>query len=46
MDALAILDGVRLAIDQGYQNVEVESDVQEELRGNFKILKCGRPRWQ
>jgi hypothetical protein len=32
MKALAILDGVRLAIDRGYQNMEVESNVQEVIK--------------
>jgi hypothetical protein len=32
IEALAILDGVRLAIDRGYRNVEVESDAQEVIK--------------
>jgi hypothetical protein len=32
MEALAILDGVRLALDRGFQNVEIESDGQEVIK--------------
>lgn len=32
MEALAILEGVRLAVDQGYQKVEIESDAQQVIK--------------
>jgi ribonuclease HI len=32
MEARAILEGIRLSIDRGYQSIEVESDAQEVIK--------------
>jgi ribonuclease HI len=32
MEARVIKDGIRLTIDRGYQNIEVETDAQEVLK--------------
>jgi hypothetical protein len=41
MEALAILDGVHLPIDRGYQKVEVETYAQEVIK-LIDVLGGGR----